>query len=77
MILCQPFYPVTKAPQVWVTDELCDRSDADELSRCFKGLPLSLSLCLWSLECREEQYEGEMKPPSGGFIQFAISLFLI
>lgn len=65
------FLPVTETPQVWVTNELCDRSDADELlSRCFKG-PLSLS----SLRCRKEQYEGEMKPPSSGFIQFAISLF--
>lgn len=53
MILCQPFYPVTKAPQVWVTDELCDRSDADELSRCFKGLSLSRSLSVcghWNAE---------------------------
>lgn len=30
-ILAQLFYPVTMTPQIWVTTELCDRSDADEL----------------------------------------------
>lgn len=39
-ILAQLFYPVTMTPQIWVTTELCDRSDADELY--FKNAALSV-----------------------------------
>lgn len=52
--------------------ELCDRSDADwTLASILKAL--CLFACL--LECRKEHCKGEMKPPSSGFIQFAISSF--
>lgn len=49
--------------------KLCSSSDSDEFFYCFRA-----SLFLLSFECRREQYEEEMKPPSCGFIQFAISL---
>lgn len=33
----QLFYLVTNTPQVWVTNEHCDWSDADELAHCCRG----------------------------------------
>lgn len=55
------------------SEELCDRRDADKLVHCFEG-PFFF-LC--SLARGKKHYEGEMKPPSSGFMQFAISSFWI
>lgn len=39
-----------QTPQVWLTNKLCDRSDADELSRCFKGSFFFFFRAHWNAE---------------------------